>query len=165
MSERSWYLLKTKTHKERTAIEQLALLGGSAFTLWMRRPAVRFGRAMRIVTPLFPGYVFASFDLTHDYFKVVHSPGVHSVVRIGGELAVVPGFMLDEIKGRANGGPIEVPVRRRLSGDRVTINDGPLKGLEAVFQRYMSGERRVAILLNFIGTCATRVVVPAHAIS
>jgi len=50
-------------------------------------------------------------------------------------------------------------------GERVMVVDGPFRGFEAIFQRYLSGPERVAILLNAVESGGLRVVLSASALS
>ena len=50
------------------------------------------------------------------------------------------------------------------SGQAVRVVDGPFRGFEAIFERYLSGAERVAILLSTIENTGPRVVLPASAL-
>jgi hypothetical protein len=48
---------------------------------------------------------------------------------------------------------------------RVSIMEGPLCGFEAVFERYLSGADRVAVLLENVGSGNLRAVLRAGAVA
>jgi transcription antitermination factor NusG len=50
-------------------------------------------------------------------------------------------------------------------GERVRVVQGPFRGFEAIFERYLSGAERIAILLNAIDSKGLRVVLPASAVT
>jgi len=58
---------------------------------------------------------------------------------------------------------IEEPVMG--SGDKVRVVEGPFRGFEAIFERYLSGAERVAILLSTIEASGVRMVLPASAVA
>jgi transcriptional antiterminator RfaH len=124
-----------------------------------------FGRNITTVKPLFPGYLFANFNLQERYFEVKYTAGVHSLVSVGGEPAMVRDSIIDEIKRRGTDGIVELPQSKLDPGQKVRINDGPFQDIEAVFDRYLSGGERVAILLDAIGAATIRVVLPSSCLA
>jgi hypothetical protein len=50
------------------------------------------------------------------------------------------------------------------NGDRLRVVEGPFRGFEAIFERYLSGAGRIAIILNEIDAQRLRVVLPASAV-
>ena len=158
----NWYLLRTKAYKEAAAARAVGCLGVETFLPLFSEKTVRFRQVMSVVRPLFPGYLFTYLDLRASYFEVVHASGVHSLVRIGSEPAVVPIELINEMKERVKSGPIELAPKPLTEGSKVTILHGPLEGLEAVFQYYISGARRVVLLLEQVRLHGIRVVLPAN---
>ena len=92
-------------------------------------------------------------------------PGVGGVVSAGAEPLTVPPLVVDEIKRRSINGvvePVEDPLR---NGDCVCVVDGPFKGFEAIFDRYLSTPERVAILLSTLETNGLRIVLPVDSVA
>lgn len=56
--------------------------------------------------------------------------------------------------------PLELPKRMLVPDERVMVIDGPFREFEAIFERYLSGQERVAILFSMMGSGA-RAVLPA----
>jgi transcription antitermination factor NusG len=50
-------------------------------------------------------------------------------------------------------------------GEPVRIMTGPFRGFDAVFERYLSGAERVAILLNGLDGQSLRVIAKARSIA
>jgi transcriptional antiterminator RfaH len=90
---------------------------------------------------------------------------VHSVVAIGGEPVVVPISIVEEIRHRGVDGVVELPQRKLDPGQKIRVIDGPFRDLEAIFDRYLSGSERVAILLDAIGASTIRVVLPSSCLA
>ncbi len=115
-------------------------------------------------SPLFPCYLFAKFDLHERYFDVRYLPGVLDLVSAGAEPIPVPSLVIDEIKCRGVDGIIEIKEDALKKDDQVRVVEGPFRGLEAIFERYVSSAERVAILLSTVGVGGFRVVLPSAAV-
>jgi transcriptional antiterminator RfaH len=160
-----WYLVRTKPQKERWVQDQLKSVAAQAFLPLLRSRTRCFGKVMTIVKPLFPCYLFAQFNLKERYFDVKYTSGVHSLVSLGGEPVVVPVGIIEEIRCRGVDGVVELPRRKLDPGQKVRIIDGPFRDIEAIFDRYLSGSERVAILLDAIGASTIRVVLPSSCLA
>ena len=58
----------------------------------------------------------------------------------------------------------EIKPRPYRTGEPILIREGPLSGIEAVFDREMKGSERVAVLLELLGR-QTRLVLSSEMIS
>jgi hypothetical protein len=85
--------------------------------------------------------MFARFDLEANYYDVRYVSGVHGLVSAGKELLVVPQNIIDEIKRRGVNGTVHLHDKPLGKGEPVRIVEGPFRGLEATFERYLSGPR------------------------
>jgi transcriptional antiterminator RfaH len=148
-----WYALSVKPHKER-AVHQLL----NAREVEVFFPTIRVKpknpRAAKI-RPYFPGYMFVYADL-RDMGRNAFSwtPGTRGLVSYGGEPAVVPPGLIQELKQRlaeieAKGGLMRATLKK---GDRVRIVSGPFEGYEAIFDMHMPGKERVQVLLAFLSS-------------
>lgn len=77
----------------------------------------------------------------------------------------MPNFVIDEIKRRGVNGVVKIEEESLDNGDRVRVVEGPFRGFEAIFERYLSGAERVAILLNALETRGLRVVLATSAVT
>jgi transcriptional antiterminator RfaH len=116
------------------------------------------------VAALFPGYIFALFDVEREYSRLRYTRGVRQIVCFGEEAAIVPQWIIDELKRRCARGPVELPVCPLMPGQRVIVVDGPFRQFEGIFERHLSGPERVAILLSVMGAGA-RAVLPASMVA
>jgi len=161
----NWYLIRTKTGKERWVRDQLATAAPEVFLPMLKAKAPRWGRMAVSITPLFPCYVFAKFDLQRQYFEVKYLPGVRAIVSAGNDPLAVPAAIVSEIRRRGVDDVIEIPDKPFGAGERVVVVEGPFRGFEAIFQRYLSGAERVAILLSAVESGGLRVVLSASAVA
>ena len=101
-----------------------------------------------MVGPLFPCYLFSRFGYEDQQRAVSYARGVRRIVVFGTTPGVVEQDVIDAMKSRLEDGYVTANSLKLSLGDVVRIQDGPLSGLEAVFERQMSGHDRVVLLLR-----------------
>jgi transcription antitermination factor NusG len=77
-------------------------------------------------------------------------PGIRRIVSFGEQPAVVAEELVDLIRERLDE-VHEVGYRRLKQGDRVRFCSGPLRDLDAIFDRPLSSSDRVRVLLTVMG--------------
>ncbi len=155
-----WYLLRTKTGSERVAEQQLAkLVEGTLLPLGKMRIRQQ-GRMVERIAPIFPCYLFAFFCLATSARKIRYTPGVREIVRFGDQAAVVPDWVINHLMLRCGGGPVELPRNSLCQGAAVRLVGGPFREFDAIFDGYLGGAERVAVLLSVMNG-VHRVVMPA----
>lgn len=160
-----WYLVRTKPGKERSVAAKLTPILSEVFLPMLRARTPRWGRVTWSVAPLFPCYLFVRFSLQDHYFDVRYMSGVRGLVSAGRDPLAVPEAIVEGIKARGINGLVELDEKPFGTGQRVRVVGGPFRGFEAVFDRYLSGDERVAILLSAIEATGLRVVLSASAVS
>jgi transcriptional antiterminator RfaH len=153
-----WYAISTKPHQERLAEANLQKLGLETFCPLLKEHRIIRRKPQTTVNPLFPGYMFARFNLDSHYRAVMYARGVRRVVSFGPEPAIVDAGMIEAIKSRLHEGYLLAPVQQFKPGQLVRILNGPLHGLEAVFEKTMTGSQRAVILLRALSYQARAVV-------
>jgi len=140
----SWFVLSTKPQKE-FHLERLFQEGG--FKVY----CPRFMDAGRI-KPFFPCYEFVFFSYPDQYKLVKYTRGVRHVVGNEGGAIPLSAQFIDELRAREVGGFIELEKYglEPSIGDEIEVVTGPWKGLRGVFQKQMSDQDRVMILLNYV---------------
>lgn len=164
-NKEDWYLVRTKPGKERWVHDQLSAMLPEVFLPLLEARTPRWGKMAWTIGPLFPGYLFARFELHARYFDVKYLPGVHGFVSAGNDPLAVPEAVIEEIRRRAVDGVIKLKEPVLGSGDKVRVVEGPFRGFEAIFERYLSSAERVAILLSTIEASGIRMVLPASAVA
>ncbi len=145
-----WYCVHAKPCKE-SAAERFfrgVLRLETYYPQLKRQKTIR--RVKRWVTgPLFPRYLFCRLDPLQHYRAVRYAPQVADVVSFGERPTIVDEAIIDQLKQWAGEAVDIVTVRPGFRpGDPVEITEGPLRGLQAVFQQEMSDGDRVAVLLS-----------------
>jgi transcriptional antiterminator RfaH len=148
-----WYAIHTKPRQETVAAENLR---NQAFEIYLPKikQAHRYrGRWREKIEPLFPRYLFIRLDLGKDNTAPIRSTrGVSMLVSFNGLPATVPDPLIDALIQSADPDTELLHPEADLfeAGTTVTIVDGPLVGLEAIFKAH-DGEARSIILLELLG--------------
>ena len=150
-----WYLVRTKTGKERWVRDQLASRVPEVFLPMLKAKVPRWGRMVVSIAPLFPCYVFARFDLQSQYFDVKYMAGVRAIVSAGNDPLAVPSPIVTEIRRRGVDDVIEIPDKPIGTGERVVVVDGPFRGFKGLHTGMTTRDREM-VLIKILG--ATRPV-------
>jgi len=146
-----WYVIRTKPHQERIALVHLSQLCEETLLPMLKHETAAHRRKATTVEPLFPGYLFARFDLQEKYRAIKFARGVLNIVEFGSQPAEVEGATIEAIKERLEDGYAQITSPSFQEGQVVQIATGPLAGLEVVFVREMKKQQRVCVLLNMLG--------------
>ena len=158
----SWYAVNTKTRCEAIACAGLERHGVEVFLPMLRERKVVGGKCLPTTSPLFPRYLFAKFDLSSQLRAVTYARGVKSIVTFGSGPSMVDESIIHAIRSQATNGVIELSEDRFSPGQIVRIQDGPLCGLEAVFERKLDGTSRAVLLLKAISFQARVILESRH---
>lgn len=156
-SQRGWYVLQTKRHRERIAQRYLEEIGVSSYLpriLQWPRPAV--GSA---VVPMFPGYVFVHATLREDFTRIIWTPGVKAFVSFGGAPAEVDQGIIEFLCSRQGPDGLVRCASPIHEGSEIRIVAGPFRGLTAVVEQRLPARERVRVLLDLLQR-PTRVELP-----
>jgi transcriptional antiterminator RfaH len=159
-----WYALRTKVNRERDVGRRLTDLGLEVFLPWMRARRRIGSRFQWVLAPLFPGYVFCRLDMVMSGKAARYSPGVKDFLTFGARIAEVGEDIIQTLRERCPGGIAQIDPVSAKPGDTVRINEGPFSGLEAIFEQFLKGSERVAVLLEILGR-QTRLVLPSETIA
>jgi len=159
-----WYALRTKVNRERDVERRLTGLQLEVFLPWMRARRRIGSRFHWVLAPLFPGYVFCRLDMATSGKAARYSPGVKDFLTFGARIAEVDEDIIQTLRERCPGGVAQLDPVSAKPGDTVRINEGPFSGLEAVFEQFLKGSERVAVLLEILGR-QTRLVLPSETIA
>jgi len=148
-----WYAIHTKPRQETLAAENLQRQDFEIYLPKIKQ-AQRYRHQWRDkIEPLFPRYLFIRLDLgTNNIAPIRSTRGVSKLVSFSGLPATVPGPFIDALIQSADPDTELFHPEAILfeAGNTVTIVDGPLEGLEAIFKAH-DGEARSIILLNILG--------------
>jgi len=149
---RSWYLIYTKPRSEQKAVTHLDEQGFKTYLPRCRIQKMRKSRRIAVTEALFPNYLFIRLDDKLDNWAPIRStPGVSKLVRFGQMPARVPDIFIDSLKANDDeNGLQEIASPSFKHGDKVRLLDGPMAGLEAIYQT-AKGSDRAMIMLSVLG--------------
>jgi transcriptional antiterminator RfaH len=151
---KGWYALSTKPKQEFRAESNLKAWRVETFFPKVngRRRDCSGERSTTVVKPLFPGYIFARFDLESLLHKVVFTRGVRSVVSFGGTPTMVEDKVINFLQTRVgDDGTVKLDDEFK-PGDRVIIQEGHFKNFVGVLDGSVKEVERVRILLLTISS-------------
>jgi len=151
-----WYALYTKSRHERLVKDILESRHIEVFL-----PVIKSVHPRRATSqaerPFFPRYLFGHMDLERVPLSSINwMPGMAALVCFDGRPATVPDSVVHWLRdslGRLDGSGFfgSEPLQ---SGDLLRVTAGPLKGMEAVFDRRLTDEGRVRVLVQMLGRMA-----------
>lgn len=154
-ADEAWYCVRARTKAEHLAA---ANLRGYANLDEVFCPRIRFEKPTRrgkvwFVEALFPGYLFARFDLARDLRAVRAATGVTGVLNFADRYPSLETSFIDELRAEfpEDGAGIRVISQELASGDEVVLASGAMAGLRTIVTRVMPGQERVRILLDWLG--------------
>jgi len=148
-----WYAIHTKSRQEMSAAENLRR---QAFEVYLPniKQAHRYrGQWREKIEPLFPRYLFIRLNLGEENIAPIRSThGVSKLVSFSGQPVKVPDPLIDALIELADSDSGLLHPKEDLfeAGTTVTILDGPLQGLEAIFMAH-DGEHRSIVLMDMLG--------------
>ena len=148
----AWFCIRSKPKHEHLAAAQLEEQAGIEIFV----PRIRFRRSTRrgaawATEALFPCYFFARFDLGSQLRRIQSARDVTKVVHFGNHWPVVPSDAISQLRAIIGTDDVRTIEPDLNPGDDVEIAGGAFHGLQAVVTRVISGSKRVAVLLDFLG--------------
>jgi transcriptional antiterminator RfaH len=149
----AWFCVRSQLKHEHIAAAHLRRLNNINVFV----PRIRFKRITShglvwVTEALFPSYLFARFDWNVSLREIYHSPGVSEVVHFGSHWPVIPDETIEGLRTSLGKDEIHVIPAGVSPGDPVKIAGGSFHGLQAVVARIMPGAKRVAVLMDFLGS-------------
>ena len=152
----AWYLVQAKPRQESVALDHLQRQGYEAYLPIRRAEKIRRGRRLMVEEPLFTRYLFvrlASGFKDKAWGPIRSTLGVSDLVRFGTTPASAPESLIAALKAQEAIAPAD---KLFQPGERVRIEQGAFRGLEAIFQQD-DGDARAIVLIELL---AKKVRVP-----
>jgi transcriptional antiterminator RfaH len=157
-----WYTVHTKPNTEYQIATVFRYRNIETYLPEIRVPKTQQGRERQ---PFFPCYLFVKID-----FEVVGlshlqwTPGLRRIIAFNDHPVTLADEAIELIQRRldginAAGGQLVLDF---LPGDTVQITEGPLQGMEAIFEGPATAAERVQVLLSFLGQVSRARVPVTH---
>lgn len=156
----SWFLAQLKPNCAQIADRNLKQQGFRTFLPMEEGTQNRKGRLVSTLRPMFPGYVFVSFNVAGGFWRKIQSTyGITRLVSFSKEPAAVPLDIVSQLMLRCDAAGKLLPPKLLKPGDQVRLTTGPLADFVATIEN-IAPDRRVWVLMDIMGG-QTRVAVGA----
>ncbi len=153
MSDR-WYVVYTKPRSEELAFDNLQNQGFDAYLPTIEQIQRRRKKAVKMITPLFPRYMFVRLNLGKQSILPIRSTrGVVKLVGFGDCPVALPDGFIPQLLSTEIATEEEYCSNASSffkEGDEVEIAEGPFSGLITTIHSIPDNER-VAVLLDILG--------------
>lgn len=143
----SWHAIYIKPKCEDSIAIQLRNAGIETLNPKIRTKKFIRRKYIFVIEPLFPNYIFASFDSEKQGHMIKYTRGVRFIVGKQNPLAV-PQEIIEAIQKRMQGDIVTPAPEKLEKGDRVLIKEGPFVNFYGIFERDIPGKERAMILLE-----------------
>ena len=159
----AWYLAQLKPNALRLAERNLRRQGFEVFLPMEETTRRRRGRFVAEIAPVFPGYLFVSFDPEAGRWRAINSTtGVARLVAFGNVPARVPDDLVEGLRQRCDSEDRLTSADTLTPGLEVRLTKGPFADFLATIDR-VAPDRRIWVLLDIMGG-KTRVAVSADSV-
>ena len=146
-----WYVVQTKPANENRVEANLVNQEIEVFLPLHEIHQFTQGKMVRQVKPLFSSYLFAKLDLQLHFQKAKYTRGVSKILGNRSGPLPISEKVIEAIRGRMGEDHVVKMDEDFKEGDLVQVTSGPFKELTGIFQKKMSDQGRVRILLSLIG--------------
>jgi transcription antitermination factor NusG len=144
----SWFALRVKANHEKNVSKLLSIQGYEEFVPTYRVRRRRAQRWQEVDTALFGGYVFCRFDRS-SWARVIDTPGVIDVVRVGKALLPVDGNEIEALQIVNRSRAQMEPGPYLCVGQPVNIMSGPLADRSGTIVNF-KGSTRLVLLVTLL---------------
>ncbi|KPP99732.1 transcription/translation regulatory transformer protein RfaH [Marinobacter sp. HL-58] len=143
----TWYALQHKPAQGDRALAHLQNQDIACFYPKITVEKIRAGKRTKKLEPLFPGYLFVNLEQTDPMWAKLRSTrGVVRIVSFANKPASIPDDVIQHIKDSLDTVAEQGGIK---PGQTVELDEGPFKGISAIFQAY-DGEERAIVLISFM---------------
>jgi len=137
-----WIAIYTKPRHEKTTAAALEEKGFETYLPIVRERRKWSDRKKWVDLPLFKSYMFVRCKPKNGLF-VLQTPGVVKLIKFGGDIAIVHPETIKALRLMIEGGYNPTPIDFFIVGDKVEVQEGPMKGIEGEVVRVDKDDRLV----------------------
>ena len=160
---KEWFILQFKPNSHHQATKNLTRQGFETFLPLTDITSRKTSRFINTTRPLFPGYMFITFDRTKpEWHKINNTYGVSRLVTFNSNLKSIPTTLVENLMLRCDlSGKIN-PVKNLKKGDQVKILHGPFANFIATIETYET-DQRIWVLMDLMSR-KTKIQTPLDAL-
>ena len=148
---KEWFILQFKANSHDQAVKNLNRQGFEIFLPLHDITSRKLSRFINTTQPLFPGYMFITFDRTEaQWHKINNTYGVSRLITFNSILKSIPTRFVNSLMKRYDLSGKLLPVEKLKKGDQVTVLTGPFANFIATVEQY-EADQRIWILMDIMG--------------
>ena len=160
---KEWFVIQLKPNSHHQAKKNLTRQGFDTFLPLHEITVRKASRFVKSTKPLFPGYMFVSFNKAENKWqKIKNTYGVSRLITFNSSLKSIPSTFVDNLMLRYDTSGKLIPIVKMKKGDKVEILEGPFANLIATIEKYES-EERIWVLMDLMGR-KTKIQTPLNAL-
>jgi len=160
---KEWFVIQLKPNSHHQAKKNLTRQGFDTFLPLHEITLRKASRFVKSTKPLFPGYMFVSFNKAENKWqKIKNTYGVSRLITFNSSLKSIPSTFVDNLMLRYDTSGKLIPIVKMKKGDKVEILEGPFANLIATIEKYES-EERIWVLMDLMGR-KTKIQTPLNAL-
>ena len=148
---KEWFILQFKANAHHKAAKNLTQQGFEIFLPLHDSTSRRLSRFINTSKPLFPGYMFITFDKTESkWHKINNTYGVSRLLTFNSTLKSIPATFINNLMMRYDLSGKLLPIGKLKKGDQVKVLEGPFADFIATVEAYET-EQRIWVLMDLMG--------------
>jgi len=148
---KEWFILQFKPNAHHQANKNLNQQSFETFLPLYNTTSRKASRFINANRPLFPGYMFITFDRKRSkWHKINNTYGVSRLVTFNHTLKPIPDIFVTNLMKRCDLSGNLLPIKKLKKGDRVTVLKGPFTNFIATVEKY-EADQRIWILMDLMG--------------
>ena len=160
---KEWFILQFKSNSHHQAAKNLTQQGFETFLPLHDSTSRKLSRFINTSKPLFPGYMFITFDRAEStWHKINNTYGVSRLITFNSILKSIPTIFVDQLMKRYDLSGKLLPIQKLKKGDQVTVLKGPFAKFIATVEEY-EADQRIWILMDLMGR-KTKTQTPSDAL-
>jgi transcriptional antiterminator RfaH len=148
---KEWFVLQFKPNSYRQALRNLNQQGFETFLPLHDCTSRKSSRFINTTKPLFPGYMFISFDKTESkWHQINNTYGVSRLITFNSILKSIPATFVNNLMKRYDLSGKLLPIEKFKKGDQVKLSKGPFANFVATVETY-EDDQRIWVLMDLMG--------------
>ena len=148
---KEWFILQFKPNAHHQVVKNLNQQGFKTFLPLHNTTTRNASRFINANRPLFPGYMFITFDRTESkWHKINNTYGVSRLLTFNSTLKSIPATFINNLMERYDSSGKLLPIRKLKKGDQVKVLKGPFASFVATVEKY-EDDHRVWVLMDLMG--------------
>lgn len=148
---KEWFILQFKSNSHNQAVKNLNQQGFETFLPLHDTTSRKASRFINVAQPLFPGYMFVTFDRTKPEWRSINNTyGVLRLVTFNSILKSIPTIFVENLMKRYDLSGKLLPIQKLKKGDRIKVTKGPFANFIATVEIHET-DQRIWILMDLLG--------------